>query len=521
MNLFKKIITKENVYVATAISIALHPIVELDYLAYDFLGFRLTTIVNILLLPSLAILTFFLFEDNKKRTIIFSAIYALILGAYFLVHVNVLNDILPKLYLTGNFYFSIVDEILYTVTMFTPLVYIWVFNKQNVNENTLKKIVLTLSTTVTLPVVISNIFVFGQSTYGDYTIDNIFSWFSLPFSEYNRPKYYATKFFFEEGNTTGVLLLMILPFLFYFFLREVNKKSKVLIGVEVFLQILAMYMLSTRVASYGTILICVAMLAIYAILILLKYEKVNKVFISFMLLMTVVSSVIYPFCPAYQNQLINAQDYGFLKADDYLKDEADGIFREKEGTLEKYSEEWFGFYTFMFEAYSYMINVTPPVYYTEWYNYRHDPEFWVRLIFDHPLEERVNGRQIQKIFMNYKWNELTETEKMTGMGYGPFMRGSMIIEQDFTRQLYAFGYVGEVLYMGPWVLLTAYLAIKLLFGYKDRKWNYLNIICLMSTCLGFVSSYMSGHVMDELSTSLIIALSMGVLFSRLKRETDE
>ena len=189
--------------------------------------------------------------------------------------------------------------------------------------------------------------------------------------------------------------------------------------------------------------------------------------------------------------------------------------------LEKWSESWRDFYVYMFEDYQFLMNVTPPVYYTTWYSYEYDPQFWVDLIFDYELEERVNGRQIETIFTKYKWDELSTVQKMTGFGYGTFMRGGILIERDFVQQYYSYGPIGVVLLMGAWIVLLAYCGIKLLFGYKQGKWTYLNIILLMSLCLGYLSSYVSGHTFDELSTSLFISLCLGFLIKKVRNDEND
>ena len=101
------------------------------------------------------------------------------------------------------------------------------------------------------------------------------------------------------------------------------------------------------------------------------------------------------------------------------------------------------------------------------------------------------------------------------------MRGGIIIERDFVQQYYSYGIVGVVLIMAPWLVLLAYVGIKLILGYKKNKWTYLNIILLMSTGLGFVSSYVSGHTFDELTTSMFIALCLSFLIKNLRDSHEE
>ena len=364
-------------------------------------------------------------------------------------------------------------------------------------------------------------FVFGKSTYVGYTIDNFISWFSLPFTRFwHHPRRYATKFFFEEGNTIGILMLMVLPFLYYFFYKEKDKIKKTLIGLLILIHSLAMIILSTRLATYCSALVPVAMLCIYILLMLLKKEKLQIVYVVFLLLVTLMSALIIPYGPAYQNQLIDADDYVFIKGDEKQRTEGKDLLKDA-NKLEKWSDSWRDFYIYMFEDYQFLMNVTPPIYYTTWYSYEYDPQFWVDLIFDYDLEERVNGRQIETIFTKYKWDELSKPQKLTGFGYGTFMRGGILIERDFVQQYYSYGPVGVVLIMGLWNVLLAYCGIKLLFGYKQGKWTYLNIITLMSLCLGYISSYVSGHTFDELTTSLFISLCLGFLIKNLRINKDD
>lgn len=518
----KKIFKKENLFTLIFIIVALHPIIELDYLVVDILPIpRLTTIIDFVVLPLLVILTFYFNEKNKKKVGILFGIYAVVFGIYFLIHCKNANVIKNNIHLTDNFYFNMKDEIIYTLTLLMPLAYVYVFYLSDIKEVLIKKVTITLSCVTSLPIFVSNVFVFGKSTYTGYTIDNFLSWFSLPYSRFwHHPRRYATKFFFEEGNTIGILMLMVLPFLYYFFYREKNNVKKALLGCLIVIHSLSMIILSTRLATYCSALIPMAMLIIYILLILLKKEKLKIVYVVFLLLITLMSALIIPYGPAYQNQLIDADDYVFIKSDENHRTEGKDLLKDAD-KLKKWSEDWRDFYVYMFEDYQFLMNVTPPIYYTTWYSYEYDPQFWVDLIFDYELEERVNGRQIETIFTKYKWEELSTSQKLTGFGYGTFMRGGILIERDFIQQYYSYGLVGVVLIMGAWFVMIVYCGIKLLFGYKQGKWTYLNIIMMMSLCLGYLSSYVSGHTFDELTTSMFISLLFGFLVKEVRYKNVE
>lgn len=518
----KKIFEKENIFTLVFVIVAFHPIIELDYLVGDKLPIpRLTTIIDFLVLPLLVVLAFWFNEKNKKKVGLLFGLYILIFGIYFLIHCRNANIIQGSIHLTDNFYFNMKDEIIYTLTLLIPLVYVYVFYLSDIKETLIKKVTIALSCVTSLPIFVSNVFVFGKSTYTGYTIDNFLSWFSLPYSRFwHHPRRYATKFFFEEGNTIGILMLMVLPFLYYFFYREKNNIKKSLLGCLIVIHSLSMIILSTRLATYCSALVPVAMLIIYILLMLLKKEKLQVVYVLFLLLVTMMNVLIIPYGPAYQNQLIDADDYVFIKSDENHRTEGKDLLKDAD-KLDKWGEEWRDFYVYMFEDYQFLMNVTPPIYYTTWYSYEYDPQFWVDLIFDYELEERVNGRQIETIFTKYKWEELTTPQKLTGFGYGTFMRGGILIERDFIQQYYSYGLAGVLILMGVWIVMIAYCGVKLLFGYKQGKWSYINIIVMMSLCLGYLSSYVSGHTFDELTTSMFISLLFGFLVKEVRSKNVE
>ncbi len=521
MNLEKK---KELIFIAIFALIAVHPIIELDYLAYEFLNNigipRLTTLVNFIFYPLLVLLAFWFFDRNKKRTLIVFGIYAVLFGAYFVLHCKNCGAILENghLYLPDNFYFSAKDEIVYTITLLLPLVYIYVFNLTDIKDELLEKATAVLSSLVSLPIVISNLLIFGYSTYGGYTLDNVFSWFSLPYdAKIHEPRNYSTKFFFEEGNVIGILLLLILPILYYCFFKQKEKKKKIALGIIIFIQSIAMIILSTRVATFGAVGVPAVMLVYYLVLCLLKKEEFKKGFVAFLTALTVITAVFLPYCPAVQNQLLDARSYEFQKTnDDYLNSQRELAKREVD--FAPFSEEWLNYYIYMFEDYSFLIRVTPPAYFEKYYDYHFDPKFWVDLIFDYPLEERIDGRQIEQIFTTYKFDQLDKNEQALGMGYSTFMWGSIVIERDFVQQYYSYGLIGWLFVMLPWFVLLAYSGIKLVFNYK--KWTFKNITFMMICCLGFGCAYTSGHTLDQLSCGMILGLAFGILIKELRKKNE-
>ena len=76
--------------IAVILLIALQPIIDMDYLVYDFLDQfglpRLSTIIRFIIIPCLVLWTFYLKDKNKNKTFIFALIYGICLVVYFVLH---------------------------------------------------------------------------------------------------------------------------------------------------------------------------------------------------------------------------------------------------------------------------------------------------------------------------------------------------------------------------------------------------------------------------------------------------
>lgn len=487
--------------------ISLFPLIELDYLI-DLNIPRVSTIIKFVVLPIIVALLF-LTSSNKKQKLLFVIPYFLILGGYFILHHLNAARIFESLYLTPNFRYSLVQELIYIITLVLPMFYI--FSDLKLEDIKLKFVVIVNSLLTAVPIFLGNIFTFGKSTYVGYTKENIFFWFTNNFNERTRhPRFYASKFFFKEGNTIGILMAMVLFLLYLILFKTKTRIQKTLLAMLIFIHSIAMIMLSTRIATYGALIIPGVILFAYVVLMILKKEQFKLYFLSVLAVILIVVKLILPYSPAIQNQKIDASDYGIMKKTLKYRDSISEGLKKGEKLIPG-SPEYIAFYSFYFEDNVFLINITPPVYYTKYYDYKHDPKFWVDFIFNYELEERVNGRQLEKIFMDYKWKNTSQYTKLLGMGYSTFMNGSILLEKDFAQQKYTLGYIGTVITMFGWIAMFGYLGLKTLFNY--RKWTLNNVVILMAGGFCLASAYVSGHTLDQFNTSLFLALIMGYMYN--------
>jgi len=525
----KTMITKTHLTIALFVVVIFQNIIDMDYLLYPLLASTPiplpSTIINLLLVPLLIFLTFIILEEKKKTVLLIVVPYGILLGVYFLLHHNVTVELFQVLRLPQNFSYSVVTEALYIYRLMLPIALLYTTFKLEFEAKLVEKGIVILSAITSIPLVVANLFTFGPSTYQGNTVANMFSWFFGIYEHYDRtlfginmnfdtvyhPRFLATQFFFKEGNTTGIVMFMVLPLLILVFQRTRNKKIIPLI----FTHCLAMFVLATRVATYGVLLVIIAMLAGYIFFVLLKKIKFDKLFVGSMAGLLIAFALIFPFSPAYVNMQVDAMNDGFVKEDDYL------LERGREGLgdipdMDPFSQEYLDFYTYMFEEYAFLISSIPKPYYMKYYDYRLDPKFWVDVIFDYDLEERVSGRQFQRIFFNVKHANLTSYQKLFGFGYTRFMMGSIVLEKDFTMHYFTFGPIGMFLFFVPWLIAILFIVFRFFADFK-RNFNLELMAFAIAIFGGLMAAYMSGHVMDQYATSFLLAWLLGIVIHNVKK----
>lgn len=515
-----KFLNRKNYQIFLVILVAFQAILELDYLIYgqlDSIGLpRFTTVVHLIVVPSAIVIGFFLFDKNKKRTFIIGSSYLIVLGIYFVMHCTNVMKIRNDLYLPNNFVFDIIDEFIYVYTTVVPYFLIYLFTKTGFTDKQIKWTTLLASSMISIPIFLGNIFVFGKSTYSGNTQANIISWFQGIYETCD-PRTLASKFFFAEGNTIGVVLFILLPLLYYYFDKEKNKKSKVGIGCLILIHSLSMIMLSTRIATYGSIICAVAFLAIKLFCTLIMHNtKLSKTTLLFTTCMIILCTAILPYCPAVVNQQIDRSNDKIVLKDNHMIEESKDDVDEK---MQQAKTKWDPTLVFQFEVYgieSNLMAAIPSIYYMYWYPYTQDAYFWLDLLFNVPFYERVNGRQIQTLFIQYKWDETPNptVDHLLGLGYSEMMNGSLILEQDFVQQFYSFGYVGSFLIIGPWIALLVYGIYRVLSNFKTYGTEDI-LIFACALCCGIAGAWMSGHVLDQLTATSLMAFISSILLLKL------
>ena len=131
-----------------------------------------------------------------------------------------------------------------------------------------------------------------------------------------------------------------------------------------------------------------------------------------------------------------------------------------------------------------------------------------------PGTARMQNRHVERAMLDQvvKTNN-NKLDKFLGISY---TRETNIfnLERDFTSQIYSLGWIGMLLFVGPYVAIMLYAFVKWLMN--RRKRTYLISSMLLSIAFMLFAAFSSGNVMDFLTASFILAFVEGGLLAEIK-----
>lgn len=465
----------------------LQPILDC-YLLYtdeviSFFKFSPTTIIRLLIIGVLFILLFFNKDNKENRRPIL--IYGAVITVYTVLHIMTTYNF----DISGfkSFEFSIISEILYIVRMLLPIFMIFIVYSLKITKEELIKTLLAVAFLSSFIIIAMNLLTVSLASYGKLRMidGNIFTWFSE-----NRPdpRDLASKGWFNSANQISGLFVLLLPIIVYSIFEKCNIKRIIIL----FMTLLAMIMLGTRVSSIGWVLIVSALLVIYLMCCLIfKTAKFSKKSFTTVLLVTITSSALLFFSP-----LVNYSDNTDYEAlnEQNLKNK----LKEEEKKLENLTIE---------ERLPYLgINQE---YYEKLYPYEEHKEFWKYVVLDTEYYERNGNRNTQNlVFNDINNNYETVFTPLFGLSNSRFINAEIYLENDYKVHYYTIGIVGICLFLMPYIVILIYCAYQIVI--KNRKKLTMYNVCLLSAIfLPIAISILSGHIMDELIVSLFLGLIAG------------
>lgn len=468
----------------------------------DVLPFTLPTIIRLLAIFVIFCMFFSQKQNWQKlgqnKWLIAYLVLLVLYSLLHLWHVRHFVSVSPT-----DYGYSTASEIFYLIRMTLPLVVLYFTKEITFSKQDLRRVILGLSSLFSFTIVLSNLFCLSLRAYGNGRISaNIFMWFTGQNWGYS---HLASKGFFNFSNMVSAVLFALLPLVLYYLFTSFNWQTSLITAV----QALAMIELGTKVGAFGLAGGIIIGLALYLIHhYLFKNAKLNKKAIWTAVLIEAASLAILPFGPAVQRY--NYEKYLAVRSDHDLSAEkrelAAGLAKyprgaKREAFLRQFIKKNYKAYAlnkkFVFKSYP----------------YQYDPEFWLGIMRENG-EERMQNRHLEQAMLDrVEAKNNNRLDKVFGISY---TRQSNIfnLERDFASQIYSLGWIGMLLFLGPYVLILLYGLYE--WSRKKQARTYLISSLLLSTFCMLAAAFSSGNVMDFLTASFILVFIEGNLLVQIK-----
>lgn len=493
----------EKVYVTLlAVLVAIQPILELVWFNNgtigEVAGFTVPTLIRFGLIGVAGILSFFVIRFNRKYLWLVG--YLAVVAVYAVLHHIFCIDFHSLV--PGDFDYNMVSEMFYLIRMMVPIAMIYLIYNSSFSRKLFERIVIWISLFSSGLVFITNLTKISIGSYSDRTIlGNIIDWFV------NKGVYtfndLASKGFFYWSIYSTVLVL-ILPYLVYLFLRE----KKIRYFLLLMLQCTALYMFGTKATTFSVIIVLAVMFAVYLVCTLIKKDEklVPGKAIPFAALL-LAAILVYPYTPAISRSNYDAEYQKELDADYDEEEETKAM--EEADNLEEYFDE------------NYMYFSVSEDLILRGYSYKYDLEFWDDLLSELGPSQRMQNRIVEeRILERVKEINDDPMDDYFGLGY---TRTSSIfnLERDFLYQYYSLGIIGVILFLGPYVGILIVIMALMLIKFKKRG-NILNCSLVLGVGLSLFLAYYSGNVMDNLGITIVMGFVLGILLKiNFKKNEDD
>ena len=484
-----------NKYIKNLITIQLimFPILDMirttDFRHVELFGISLIELVNILLIGISFLLTIVKYFKTKKRVIVSMMLFIIVYFIYIIIHCKHIVTFNTNIFSKANFSFPI--EAFYILRVYLlPLLLLFVLveNKDIFNRQFYFKTIKIVIAIISFSIVVLDFFKISYISYSanhDFVSHNFIDYF-LYTGDY---KLISGRGWFDSANELSAIMLMLFPINIHILYNEKKKINYILFGF----QFLSMIILGTRTAAYGSVMIFGLSLCVYIVLVRLKKEKMDKIFLQNFFVIGIVLTAYMTISP-FMFGRINDSSYDFSIKNQEAYDELTNLNNLNEEELDaimvKYRDE-------------YLINEA----FLKMYPFSGDREFWLNVARrDKAINN--NSRVMKKdIIARIKERNNNKLDSYLGMGY---TLNFMDIERDYVYQYYLFGITGLILFICPYFFIIVYLIFEALKNFKNH-FNFMTYLKIMSPLLGLTIAYLSGHVFGWVSPMMWLSITISIL----------
>lgn len=483
----------------------------------QFLGFSVFEFFNIIL--ALISMGLCIYTSPQKKKFMKFIPYVILLGIYTLLHGWNIYQFNQGVYSYQEPNFLIESYYIFR-TFVVPLLLLFNVYYSQMTKEQIFKILEIFAFVISIVIVVTNILHVGQRSYSDETIYNtlsIFDWFN--FNNSSRYSYYTltTKGWFLSANQMSAIFFMSYPLVLW----RAYDKREIKNYVLAVLCTLAMFMLGTKTANMGSLLIIGMFIVLWCFFKLLRHKSHN---IWFFIVVLVAFCALFPFSPlgykmSYEKN--HSTSGGSNNSGDLLQSAVDVDTSDTEGSTLDYEKlvresiilkdldtdnmtendlifvrDYMAEFCEFFGISSYIV---------EHYNDLEHSHFWAKYMQETPNNDyRVMKTMILQNIYEQNHNPL---DKYLGLGY---TLNYIYTESDYSYQFYIYGLIGFVTLIGPYFALLGYVIIQGLRHFKEM-FTLECALYFISPALGLCIANFSGHVLERTLPLMVLAWLMSIL----------
>lgn len=490
--------------------LSLQPVLDLYFLFdrnfFSIGGVTLPTFVRYVMMMIMLLYSIYyisrLDPKRRRKILIPLFIWILLFCIYIFAHVNFGEN-----YNAESIYgFSTKVELVYYVNMIMNILviyFIYISKPSTYFNRTIKVWTFLVPGTI----VLLNLFKISISSYTNKPIaENFIYWFT------SNPKQLSylqlsSKGLFRYANQISLVLSITLPFA----ALKLFKKVNILNWLSVFLYLLSMAMIGTRVAYYSFPLMFIMTYIVFLVLNRTYIQKkVNFKRLLSILMLCGIFIFLAPYTPSNQRQkttqsIVEKEEKQIDKVQNNtvndIEEESEVKISDNQNSegSEKSPEE------IKIESIEriYPTRRITPIFIENLYSYKIDPDFWIMML-DYPDSKLMDQRFIEfQILNRVKQLNNNPLESLFGMGNSR-MHNLFPLERDFVSHFFSIGVLGIVFLLGQYILLPFFL-IHYLFNRKKINLDDKTVILFGCLIFSLIISVYSGNIMDSMFPTTIIA----------------
>lgn len=503
----KKVLNKDILKKFLIIFVLLQPILDTYILfeqkAIDIFKMSPSTIIRLIFVLVIAIYSLFVLDLKKERKHYLG--YVIVVVLYSIFHLYSVSNF--KTLIPDNLNYSNFSEIFYLIRLLIPVFLTIVFSKIDFNKKEIRNIFCILFFMISGTIVITNLLKISMGSYVTEKIKfNIIEWFTK--NVHDTYSFYdtASRGFFSFANMISSVLFGFCCILFYRLYKECNLKNIIFLII----QMCAMFMLGTKIATFGYLLSLIAMFLVYTFFCLKKEMnfKLNNLIISILLIS--LWFCIYPFSPCKNRSGIDV--------DNAIKNEnnSSNIIENPNDYFETNEEKESYIKDYLCNNYkNFSIKED---YILRYYPYQYDYMYWYNMLNESYLIKTDN--RLLTISILNRMKEIDDrklTDDLFGVSYSR-MSNMVVLEKDFVSQYYSLGILGVILFVGPLVILPTLCFVRIV---KYRNLNFYNISMIIGLFSSLAGAYFCGNTLDNLTFSIMYSFFLGILINDTYKKNEK